>query len=195
MKRKRKRAKIVNLTSLSYADDTTLVADTEDGLKQLLQQIKLVSLEHGLRLNIKKTKIMTTTGRDKFTLDGDNIEVVDRFMFLGSEIKADGGCSGEIRRRLAMGRAAMTGLQPIIKSKEIRMSTKKRLLLALVFPVVLYGSESWTMTKADRRRVDSFELWCWRRLQKISWTEKVPNGVVLAIASPPQCLWRRWRSN
>ena len=89
----------------------------------------------------------------------------------------------------------MTGLQPIIKSKEIRMSTKKRLLRALVFPVVLYGSESWTMTKADRRRVDSFELWCWRRLQKISWTEKVPNRVVLATAHPPKMSLETMGSN
>ena len=176
------------ITNLRYADDTTIIAESEADLKTLLRKIRDASIKQGLRLNLRKTKVMSTGNLAAFELDGDDIQVVDRFTFLGSEVAAVGGCSGEIRRRIALGRVAMNGLRPIMKDRGVLVKTKMRLVNVLVFPVVLYGSESWTMTKADRRRVDAFEMWCWRRVLRISWTERVTNKEVLARTSPHMSL-------
>ena len=131
---------------------------------------------------------MSTGDLTKFDLDGEEIEKVDQFTFLGALVTADGGCQSEIRRRLALGRSAMNGLRNIIHDKGVRTMTKMRLVNALVFPIVLYGCESWAMTKADRRRIDAFELWCWRRVLRISWTDRVTNKTVLTRASPKMSL-------
>ena len=145
-------------------------------------------MDHGLQLNIRKTKVMTTSPIDTFTLRGEEIEIVDSFIFLGSLIKADGGCSVEIRWRLALGRSAMMGLNLIFKSNKIQDRINMRLVRSLVFPVVLYGCEGWTTTKADRRKLDAFELWCWRRVLKIPWTDRVTNSSVLMAAAIPMSL-------
>ena len=127
---------------------------------------------------------MSTIALNDFDLDGTNIEIVKDFIFLGSKIEDSSTCKGEILRRLALGRAAMAGLNKIWKDRDITTATKCRIVNALVFPVVLYGSESWTIGKAERKRIDSFELWCWRRLLRIPWTAKRTNLSVLDVIRP-----------
>ena len=122
---------------------------------------------------------MSTEEIDEFEVDGEKVGVVRDFVFLGAKIDDSGSCKGEILRRLALGRAAMTGLNNIWKDKDITITTKCRIVNALVFPVVLYGCESWTIRKAERRRIDSFELWCWRRLLRIPWTARRTNKSVI----------------
>ncbi len=121
---------------------------------------------------MKKTRVMSTEEIDEFEVDEEKVGVVRDFVFLGAKIDDTGSCKGEILRRFALGRAAMTGLNKIWKNKDITIATKCRIVNALVFPVVLYGCESWTIRKAERRRIDSFELWCWRRLLQIPWTAR-----------------------
>ena len=153
-----------NINNLGYADDTTLMAESEEELKSLLMKVKVESEKVGLKLNIQKTKIVASGPITSWQIGG---ETVSDFIFLGSKITADGDCSHEIRRRLLLGRKVMTNLDSIFKSRDITLPTKVRLVKAMVFPVVMYGCESWTVKKAEHQRIDAFELWCWRRLLRV----------------------------
>ena len=155
-----------NINNLSYADDTTLMAESEEELKSLLMKVKEESEKVGLKLNIQKTKIMASSPITSWQIDG---ETVGDFIFLGSKITADGNCSHEIKRRLLLGRKVITNLDSIFKSRDITLPTKVRLVKVMVFPVVMYGCESWTIKKAECRRTDTFELWCWIRLLRVPW--------------------------
>ena len=143
-----------NINNLRYADDTTLMAESKEELKSLLIKVK-DSEKVGLKLNIQNTKIMASGPITSWQIDG---ETVADFIFLGSKITADGDCSHEIKRRLLLGRKVMTNVDSILKSRDITLPTKVRLVKAMVFPVVIYGCESWTVKKAKRRRIDAFEL-------------------------------------
>ena len=156
----------------------------ESELKSLLMKVKEESEKVGLKLNIQKTKIMVCGSITIWQIDGETIETVRDFIFLGSKITADGDCSHEIKRRLLLGRKVMTKLDSIFKSRDITLPTKGHLVKAMVFPVVMYGCESWTVKKAERRRIDAFELWCWRRLLRVPWTERRSNQSILKEISP-----------
>ena len=130
-----------------------------------------------LKLNIQKTKIMASGPITSWQIDGKTVETVTKFIFLCSKISADGDCSHEIKRHLLLGRKVMTNLDSILKSRDITLSTKVHLVKAMVFPVVMYGCESWTVKKAELRRVDAFELWCWRRLLRVPWTQGDPTSL------------------
>ena len=143
-----------NINDLRYADDTTLMAESEEELKSLLMKVKEESEKVGLKLNIQKTKIMASGRITSWQIDGETMEIVRDFIFGSSKITADGDCSHEIKRCLLLGRKVMTNLDSILKSRDITLPTKVRLVKALVFPVVMYGCESWTIKKAERRRVD-----------------------------------------
>ena len=153
-----------NINNLRNTDDTTLMAESEDELKSLLMKEKEESEKVGLKLNIQKTKIMTSGPITSWQIDGETVETMSDFIFGGSKITADGDCSHEIKRRLLLGRKVMTNLESISKSRDITLPTKFCLVKAVVFPVVMYGCESWTVKKAESRKIDAFELWCWRRL-------------------------------
>ena len=152
-----------NINNLRYPDDTTLVAESKE-LKSLLMKVKEESEKVDLKLNIQKTKIMASGPITSWQIAGETVETVSDFTFLSSKITADGDCSHEIKRRLLLGRKVMTNLDSIFKSRDITLPTKVRLIEAMVFPVVMYGCESWTVKKAERQRIDVFGLWCWRRL-------------------------------
>ena len=156
-----------NINNLRYADDTTLMAESEEKQKSLLMKVEEESEKAGLKLNIQKTKIMASGPITSWEIDGETVETVADFIFWGSQITADGDCSHEIKRRLLLGRKAMTNLDSILKSRDITLSTKVRLVKAMVFPVVMYECESWTIKKAECRRIDAFELWCWRTLESL----------------------------
>ncbi|KAF7241347.1 Retrovirus-related Pol polyprotein from type-2 retrotransposable element R2DM [Varanus komodoensis] len=156
-----------NINNLRCADDTTLMAESEEGLKSLLMRVKEESARVGLKLNITKTKIMASGPLTSWQIDGEEMEVVTDFIFLGSKITADGDCSQEITRRLLLGRKAMANLGSILKSRDITLPTKVHIVKAMVFPVAMYGCESWTIRKAEHRRIEAFELWCWRRLLRV----------------------------
>ena len=173
-----------NINNLRYADDTTLMAESEEELKSLLMKVKEESEKVGLKLNIQKTKIMASGPITSWEIDGETVETVSDFIFLGSKITADGDCSHEIKRRLLLGRKVMTNLDSIFKSRDITLPTKVHLVKAMVFPVVMYGCESWTVKKAERRRIDAFELWCWRRLLRVPWTARRSNQSILKEISP-----------
>ena len=158
-----------NINNLRYADDTTLMAESEE---ELLTKVKEESEKVGLKLNIQKTKIMVPSPITSWQVDGDTVETVSDFIFLGSKITADGDCSHEIKRHLLLGKKVMTNLDSIFKSRDITLPTKAHLVKAMVFPVIMYACESWTVKKAEYRRIDAFELWCWRRLLKIAWTAR-----------------------
>ena len=153
-----------NINNLRYADDTTLMAKSEEELKSLLMKVKEESEKAGSKLNIQKTKIMASGPITSWEIDGETVQIVSNFIFWGSRITADGDCSHEIKRRLLLGRKVMTNLDSVLKSRDITLPTKVHLIKAMVFPVVTYGCESWTVKKAECRRIDAFELWCWRRL-------------------------------
>ena len=154
-----------NINNLRYADDTTLIAESKE-LKSLLMKVKEESEKVGLKLNIQKTKIMASGPITSWEIDGETVETVTDFIWVGggSKMTADGDCSHEIKRRLLFGRKVMTNLDSIFKSRDITLQTKVCLVKAMVFPVVMYGCESWTVKKAEYRRIDAFELWCWRGL-------------------------------
>ena len=173
-----------NINNLRYADDTTLIAESKE-LKSLLMKVKEESEKVGLKLNIQKTKIMASGPITSWQIDG---ETVTDYIFGGSKITADGDCSHEIKRRLLLGREAMTNLDSILKTKDITLLTKVHLVKAMVFPVVMYGCESWTVKKAECRRIDVFELWCWRRLLKVHWTARRSNHSTLKEISPEYSL-------
>ena len=148
-----------NINNLRYADDTTLMAESEEELKSLLMKVKEESENVSLKLNIQKTKITASGSITSWQIDRETVETVADFIFLGSKITADGDCSHAIKRQLLLGRKVMTNLDSIFKSRDIALSTKVRLVKAMVFPVVMYECESWTVMKAERRRIDSVELW------------------------------------
>ena len=148
-----------NINNLRYADDTALMADSEE-LKSLLKKVKEESDKAGLKLNIQKTKIMASSPITSWQIHGETMETVTDFILEGSKITADGDCSHEIKRHLLLGRKAMTNLDRILKSKDITLPTKVCLVKAMVFPVVMYECESWTIKKAEHWRIDAFELWC-----------------------------------
>ena len=145
-----------NINNLRYADDTTLMAESEEELKSLLMKVKEESEKVGLKVNIQTTKIMASSPITSWEIDGETVETVSDFIFLGSRITADGDCSHEIKRRFLFGRKVMTNLESILKSRDITLPMKVRLVMAMVFPVVMYGCESWTVKKAECRRIDAF---------------------------------------
>ena len=177
-----------NINNLRYADDTTLTAESKEELKRLLMNVKEESEKVGFTFRIQKTKIMASGPITSWEIDGDVMETVTNFIFGGSKITADGDCSHETKRCLLLGRKIMTNLDSILKSKDITLPTKVRLVKAMVFPVVLYGCESWTIKKAECRRMDAFELWCWRRLLRVPWTARRSNQSILKEISPEYSL-------
>ena len=149
-----------NINNFRYADDSTLKAESEEELKSLLMKVKEENEKVGLTLNIQKTKIMASGAIFSWETDGETVQTVSDFIFLGSKIAADGDCSHEIKRCLLLGRKVITNLDSMLKSRDITLSTKVHLVKAVVFPGVMYGCESWTVKKAEHSRMDAFELWC-----------------------------------
>ena len=177
-----------NINNFIYADDTTLMAESEEELKNLLMNVKEESEKVGLKLNIQKTKIMASSLITSWQIDGETMETGRDFIFLGSKITADGNCRHEIKRCLLLERKAMTNLDSILKSRDITLPTKVRLVKAMVFLVVVYGCENWTAKKAERQRIDAFALWCWRRPLRIPWTARRSNQSILKEISPEYSL-------
>jgi len=173
-----------NINNLRYADNTTLMAESEQELKSLLMKVKKESGKSGLKLSIQKTKIMASGPITLWHIDGETMETVTDFIFLGSKITADGDCSHEIKRHLLLGRKAMTNLESILKNRGNTLLTKVHIVKAMVFPVVMYGCESWTVKKAEPSRIDAFELWCWRRLLRVPWTARRSNQSILKESNP-----------
>ena len=173
-----------NINNLRYADDTTLMAESEDKLKSFLMKVKEESEKVGLKLNIQKTKIMASDPITSWKIDRETVETVGDFILLSSKITADGDCSHEIKRRLFLGRKVMTNLDCILKSRDITLPTKIHLVKAMVFLVVMYGCESWTVRNAECQKIDAFELWCWRRFLRVSWTTRRSNQSILKEISP-----------
>ena len=173
-----------NINNLRYADDTTLMAESEEELKSLLMKVKEESEKVGLILNIQKTKIMASGPITSWEIDGETVETVSDFILGDSKITVDGDYSHEVKRRLLLGRKVMTNLDSILKSRDITLPTKVCLVKVMVFPVVMYGCESWTVKKAERQRIDAFELWCWRRLLRVPWTARRSNQSILKEISP-----------
>uniref|UniRef100_A0A4W2CBX0 RNA-directed DNA polymerase n=1 Tax=Bos indicus x Bos taurus TaxID=30522 RepID=A0A4W2CBX0_BOBOX len=176
-----------NINNLRYTDDTTLMAESEE-LKTLLMKVKEESEKVGLKLNIEKTNIMASVPIISWQTDGETAETVADFIFSGSKITADGDCSHEIKKHLLLGRKVMTNLDSILKSRDITLPTKVRLVKAMVFPVIIYGCESWTIKKAEHQRIDAFKLWCWRRLLRVPWTAGISNQSILKEISPKYSL-------
>ena len=160
------------------------MAESEEELKSLLIKVKEESGKVGLKLNIQKMKIMASGPTTSWEIDEETVETVSDFIFLGSKITADGDCSHEIKRSLLLGRKVMTNLDSILKSRDITLPTKVHLVKAMVFPVVMYECESWTVKKAEHRRIDAFELRCWRRLLRVPWTARRSNQSILKEISP-----------
>ena len=171
-----------NINNLRYTDDTTLMAESEEKLKNLLMKVKEESKKVGLKLNIQKTKASSPI--TSWEIDGETVETMADFIFMGSKITPDGDCSHEIKRCLLLGRKVMTNLDSIFKSRDTTLPKKVRLVKAMVFPVVMYGCESWTVKKAELQRIDAFELWCWRRLLRVPWTARRSNQSILNEISP-----------
>jgi len=149
-----------NIHNLRYAGDTTLMAGSEEELKSLVVRVKGESEKVGLKLNVQKTKIMASSLITSWQIDGETVETVADFILGGSKITANSDCSHEIKRHLLLGRKVMTNLYSILKSRDITLPTKVRLVKAMVFPMVMYGCESWSIRKAEHRRIDAFKLWC-----------------------------------
>ena len=163
-----------NINKLRDADHTTLVAESKE-LKSLLMKVKGESEKVDLKLNIQKTKIMASGPITSWQIDGETMETVTDFIFLGSKITADGDCSHKIKRCLLLGRKVMTNLDSILKSRDITLPTKVPLVKAMIFPIVMYGCENSTIKKAECQRIDAFKLWCWRRLFRFPWTARRSN--------------------
>ena len=173
-----------NINKLRYADDTTVMAESEEELKSLLMRVKEESEKTGLKFNIQKTKIMESGPITSWQIDGEKVEALTDFIFLGSRITGDGDCSHEIKRCLLLGRKAMANLDSILKSRDITLPTKVCMVKAMVFPVVMYGCESWTITKAEYQRTDAFKLWCWKILLRVPWTARRSNQSILKEINP-----------
>ena len=173
-----------NINNLRYADDTTFMAESEEELKSRLMKVKEESEKNGLKLNIQKTKIMVSGPITSWQIDGETVETVSDFIVLDSKITEDGDCSHEIKRCLLLERKVMTNVDSILKSRDISLPTKVCLVKAMVSPVVMYECESWTVKKAERRRIDAFELWCWRRLLRVPCTTRRSNQSILKEISP-----------
>ena len=177
-----------SINNFRYADDTTLMVESKEELKNLLMKVKEESEKVGLKLNIQKTKIMTSGPITSRQIDGEAMETVRDFIFLGSKITADGDYSHEIKRHLLLERNVMTNLDSIFKSKDITLPTKVCLVKAMAFPLVVYGCESWTIKKAEHQRIDAFELWCWGRLLRVPWTARRSNQYILKEINPEYSL-------
>ena len=160
------------------------MAESEEEIKSLLMKVKEEGEKVGLKLNIQKTKIMASGPITSWEIDGQTVETVSDFILGGSKITADGGCSHDIKRCLLLGRKVMTNPDNIFKSRDITLPTKVHLVKAMVFPMVMYGCETWTVKKAERRRIDAFELCCWRRLLRVPWTARRSNQSILKEISP-----------
>ena len=173
-----------NINNLRYAYDTTLMAEREEELKSLLMKVKEESEKVGLKLSIQKTKIMASGPITSWQIDGETMETVTDFIFLDSKISANGECSHEIKRPLLLGRKVITNLDSILKSRDITVPTKVHLVKAMVFPVVMYGCQIWTVKKAECRKIDAFELWCWKRLFRVPWTARRSTQSILKDISP-----------
>ena len=158
------------------------MAESEEELKSLLMKGKEESEKVGLKLNIQKTKVMASGPITSWEIDGETVETVSDFILGGSKVTADSDCSHEIKRRLLLGRKVMTNLDSIFESRDITLPTKVHLVKAIVFPVVMYGCESWSVKKAEHQRIDAFELWCWRRLLRVPWTASRSNQSILKIS-------------
>ena len=168
-----------NINNIRYADNTTLMTESKEELKSLLIRVKEGSA--GLKLNIQKTKIMASSPTSSWQTEGEKVKAVTDFIFLGSQITADGDCSHEIKRHLLLGRKAMPNLDSKSKSRDITLPMKVHIFKAMVFPVVMYGCESWTIKKAKCQRIDTLKLWCWRRLLRVPWSARRSN----------QSIWRK----
>ena len=164
------------------------MAESKEELKSLLMQVEEESEKAGLKLNIQKTKIMASGRITSWQTDGETIEAVTDFIFLGSRITADGDCSHEIKRHLLLGRKVMANLHSILKNRDNTLLAKVCLVKAVVFPVVVYRCGSWTIKKAEHQRIDAFELWCWRRLLRVPWTARRSNLSTLKEISPEYSL-------
>ena len=175
---------VMTKINLRYANDTTFMAESEEELKSLLIKVKEKSEKVGLKLNIQKTKIMASGPITSWEIDGETVETVSDFIYLGSKITADGDCSHEIKTRLLLGRKIMIYIDSILKSRDITLPTKVHVVKAMVFPVVMYRCESWTVKKAECRKIDAFELWCWRRLLRVPWTARRSNQSILKEITP-----------
>ena len=160
------------------------MAESKEKLQNLLMKVKKESEKVGLKLNIQKMKIMASGPITSWQIDGETMETVTDFIFLGSKVTSDGDCSHEIKRCLLFGRKVMTNLDRILKSRDITLPTKVHLVEAMVFPIVTYGCLSWTIKKAECQRIDAFELWCWRRLLRVPWTARRSNQSILKEISP-----------
>ena len=176
-----------NINNFRYTDDTTLMAESKE-LKSLLMNVKEESERAGLKLNIQKTKITVSGPITSWQLEEEIMETVRDFLGSGSKITADGDCSHEIKRHLLLGRKVMINLDSILKSRDITLLRKVHLIKAMVFAVVMYGCESWTIKKAKYQRIDAFELWCWRRLLRVLWTSRRSNQSILKEISPEYSL-------
>ena len=177
-----------NINNLRYADDAILMAESEEELKSVLMKVKEESEKVGLKLNIQKTKIMASGPITSWQIDKETMETVTDFIFRGSKITADGDYSHEIKRCLLLERKVMTNLDSILKSRDITLPTKVHLVKGMVFPVVMYGCESWTIKKAECQAIDAFELWCWTRLLRVPWTARRSNQSILKEISPEYSL-------
>ena len=177
-----------NINNLIHADDTILMAESKEELKTFLMRVKEKSEKAGLKLTIQKPKIMTSGPITSWQIDGGKVQTVTDFIFLGSKITADDDCSHEIKRHLLLGRKAMTNLDSILKSRDITLLTKVRIVKAMVFPAVMYGCESWTIKKAEHQRIDAFKLWYWRRLFRVPWTARRSKQSILKNINPEYSL-------
>ena len=178
----------ININNLRYADNTTLMAEKKEEVKTPLMKVKEESEKAGLKLSIRKANIIASGAITSWQIDGETMETVTDFIFLGSKITADGEGSHNIKRLLLLKRKSMTNLDSILKGRNITLPTKVCLVKAMVFPVVIYGCERWTIKKAECQRTDAFELWCWRRLLRVPWTARRSNQSILKEISPEYSL-------
>ena len=177
-----------NINNLRYTDDAILMAEREEQLKILLMKVKEESEKTGLKLNTQKTKIMASSPITLWQIDGETMETVTDFILGGYKITSDGEFSHEIKRHFLHGRKVMTNLHSILKSRDITFLTEVHLVKFMVFPIVMYGCETWTMMKTEHQRIDAFELWCWRRLLRVPWTARRSNQSILKEISPEYSL-------